>query len=339
MTDTVTNISVTGLNFIRSQEGRALRAYQDAAHVWTIGYGITNMDKGIGFVVKAGATITADQAESLLYSSLQHNYMPDCRRAFNPNATPHPQGAFDAAVSFHYNTGAIRRATWPKDLVAHNLARAKTSLSSWNHAAGRVLTGLVRRRAAEWNMTQGIYGHVTGPAVLNGNRIVGTGTVLTSLPDQAGEVKPGKVAVNGPPPAHFPGPVIGLDIHALQTDLATLGYAVAPTGEYDDATEEAVSQFQGTHPNLTVDGRAGPATDAAITRALDLRKKGGKLAKTIPVGALAAGGVWQFVSHDVGVIAAAVAGVLILGLGAKLAWQYRAEISAKFNQMTGRTVV
>src|SRR5882672_12476169 len=114
MTD-IANMSLGGLNGIRQWEGRSLRAYQDEVGVWTIGYGITNNDKGIGFRVQSGATITAAQAEQLLYDSLRHNYLPDVFRALAPQAKlAHPQGAIDGGLSFHYNTGGVMRASWPK---------------------------------------------------------------------------------------------------------------------------------------------------------------------------------------------------------------------------------
>ena len=52
-------------------------------------------------------------------------------------------------VSFHYNTGAIARATLTKKHNALDYAGAAAEFSRWNKAGGRVLKGLVRRRAEE----------------------------------------------------------------------------------------------------------------------------------------------------------------------------------------------
>lgn len=342
---TVTDISVPGLNGIRQWEGRALRAYQDAVGVWTIGYGITNMDKGIGFVVKKGVTITVDQAEWLLYTSLRRNYMPDVERALQADKCAHPQGAFDAAMSFHYNTGGILRASWPKSLMAGALAAAKANLMIWNRAKGKVLAGLTSRREWEWNVTQGNYGHLMGPAVLNDReRIVGHGEFLTKMPTAPGSTAPGTIAT-GVPVAHTPAPgvlkigITGPSVLALQRQLSSIGYPTAPTGTFDASTDTVVRKFQKTHPSLTVDGEVGPATEAAFTRAVAMRTQSGNAAKTILLGPLIAVGVHAF-NDSLPAQWFLVGGVALTVVAlAVVAWRFRGEVEAWVNKLVGRTVV
>ena len=62
---------------------------------------------------------------------------------------PTTQAQFDALVSFHYNTGAIARATLTRLHRAGDHAGALREFARWNRAGGRVLRGLIRRRAAE----------------------------------------------------------------------------------------------------------------------------------------------------------------------------------------------
>jgi GH24 family phage-related lysozyme (muramidase) len=62
---------------------------------------------------------------------------------------PTTQNQFDALVSFHYNTGAIGRATLTKKHIAGEFAEAAAEFARWNMAAGKVMRGLVRRREAE----------------------------------------------------------------------------------------------------------------------------------------------------------------------------------------------
>ncbi|MEL6487387.1 MAG: glycoside hydrolase family protein, partial [Pseudomonadota bacterium] len=50
---------------------------------------------------------------------------------------------------FHYNTGAIARATLTKRHVAGDYEGAANEFKRWNKAAGRVLKGLTRRRMEE----------------------------------------------------------------------------------------------------------------------------------------------------------------------------------------------
>ena len=62
---------------------------------------------------------------------------------------PTTQNQFDALVSFHYNTGAIATATLTKKHKEGKYAAAKAEFARWNKNAGKVMAGLVRRRAAE----------------------------------------------------------------------------------------------------------------------------------------------------------------------------------------------
>jgi lysozyme len=65
------------------------------------------------------------------------------------NGAPSTPGQFDALVSFHYNTGAIAKATLTRLHVAGRYGEAAAEFGRWVHAGGQRLRGLVRRRAAE----------------------------------------------------------------------------------------------------------------------------------------------------------------------------------------------
>jgi lysozyme len=64
------------------------------------------------------------------------------------------QCQFDALVSFSYNVGygALGKSTLLKHLNAGDYARAASHFADWKRAGGKVLPGLVRRRAAEAEM-------------------------------------------------------------------------------------------------------------------------------------------------------------------------------------------
>jgi GH24 family phage-related lysozyme (muramidase) len=64
-------------------------------------------------------------------------------------SAPTNQAQFDALVSFHYNTGAIGRATLTAKHVAGDYAAAADEFGKWIRAGGRVLQGLINRRAEE----------------------------------------------------------------------------------------------------------------------------------------------------------------------------------------------
>lgn len=63
------------------------------------------------------------------------------------------QHEFDAAVSFHVNTGAIREATWAKDLAAGRKADAVKNIMNWR----RPPEVIPRREAERDLLASGIY--------------------------------------------------------------------------------------------------------------------------------------------------------------------------------------
>lgn len=107
---------------------------------WTIGWGATGQEIGPGTVWTRG------ECDARLAADLVR-YAADVACALGD--APTSQAQFDALVSFHYNTGAIGRATLTRKHIAGDHAGAAEEFARWNKAGGRVLAGLVRRRAAE----------------------------------------------------------------------------------------------------------------------------------------------------------------------------------------------
>ena len=89
---------------------------------------------------------TKAQCDARFAEDMQR-YASDVSRAIG--AAPTTQNQFDALVSFHYNTGAIGRATLTKLHNAGKFADAAKEFAKWNKAGGRVMAGLTRRRKAE----------------------------------------------------------------------------------------------------------------------------------------------------------------------------------------------
>ena len=137
-----------GIALIKKFEGLRLAAYPDPAtggEPWTIGYGTTS-SAGVGKVTR-GMKITEVQAESMLVRSLEA-YELGVMHALNKQPTQHQ---FDALVSFAYNVGVsnMSRSSVVKYLNAGQVVKAAGAFLLWNKAAGRVMPGLTRRRAAE----------------------------------------------------------------------------------------------------------------------------------------------------------------------------------------------
>ena len=132
-------ISQNGLNLIKQFEGCRLVAYQCSAGVWTIGYGHTAG-------VKKGMTITQAQAEEFLKQDCEKFEKYVNNTAYVPITESLNQNQFDALVSFTYNCGQGNLKTLCKGRTAAQIAKA---IPLYNRAAGKVLSGLKRRRAAE----------------------------------------------------------------------------------------------------------------------------------------------------------------------------------------------
>lgn len=133
-------ISNEGLNLIKKYEGLRLQAYLCPANVWTIGYGHTGDD------VEEGMEISEEEATDLLLEDL--NRFED---VVNRVKSPLTQSMYDALVSFTYNVGggAFLKSTLLRKLAVRDYVGAADEFPRWNKGGGRVLNGLVRRRAEE----------------------------------------------------------------------------------------------------------------------------------------------------------------------------------------------
>lgn len=149
-------IGPDGLALIKKFEGCArlrrdglVEAYPDpgtGGEPWTIGWGATGPGLGKGERIGPGTVWTQEQCDKRLADDLVR-FAKDVARAIGD--TPTTQAQFDAMVSFHYNTGAIARATLTRKHNRGDYSGAAAEFARWNKAGGRVLKGLVRRRAAE----------------------------------------------------------------------------------------------------------------------------------------------------------------------------------------------
>jgi lysozyme len=143
---------------IEGFEGCRLSPYQDSVGVWTIGVG------HCGPEVHAGSgKITQAEADRLLAQDLAR-----FERAVERLAPQTTQQQFDALVSFAFNLGegALLGSTLRRLHNSPDYKAAAGEFHKWNHAGGKVLAGLTRRRAAEAEVyAHGNYGgHDQPPA-------------------------------------------------------------------------------------------------------------------------------------------------------------------------------
>jgi lysozyme len=134
-----------GLDLIKEFEGFRSKAYLCPADVWTIGYGHTSMAGPP--VVKEGMTVSRAEGDRILKTDLK-KYEAFVREAIRVELTP---SQFSACVSLCYNIGggAFKKSSVARFCNKRQWKNAADAFALWNKAGGRVLPGLVRRRAAE----------------------------------------------------------------------------------------------------------------------------------------------------------------------------------------------
>ena len=217
--------STAGINLIKQFEGCRLTAYKPVPteKYWTIGYGHYGQD------VAPNMTITQAQAEIMLGMDLvKYEQAVDHYAIF-----PLSQNQFDALVSFAYNCGVGNLQKLLKGRTAPQVAEA---MLKYNKAGGKVLTGLTRRRKAEYDL---FCKDIVMPA---------TGNPYT---------EPTKnVRLNSK----------GNDARWVQVMLNYFGYKLIVDGVIGQKSLEAIKDFQQKH-NLVVDGICGPLTREALKQA------------------------------------------------------------------------
>lgn len=282
---------------LKLEEGEVLKAYRDVAGVLTIGVGLTAAS---GVVTPfPGMQITRETSDQLLRRALAAKYEPAVEMAMTVTegtVTRPAQNEFDAGVSFHFNTGAIARASWV------NLWKARSgrfnirfAFTAWSKTAGRFLPSLKARREREFLI-----------------------------------LMDGTYRVPSPTPAPHPvwarwGLTLSRDeMLAASRGLRQLGYN--PGDGIDAVYLSAVTDFQRAH-DLTADGIIGRARLSTLQRALDARAKAVPAAGATGMAVVAAanGLTDQLTSMPHADAAAVIAAGVWL---ASHAWGYRDIVAA-----------
>ncbi len=133
--------SQAGIDLIKSFEGYSATPYEDVVGKSTIGY---------GHLIKPGEIFNAigpEQAELILAADLGEAEKSVSDLVKEPLA----QNEFDALVSFTFNLGrnAFKNSTLLRLLNSGQFEAAADQFLRWDHAGGKVVAGLTRRRVAE----------------------------------------------------------------------------------------------------------------------------------------------------------------------------------------------
>ena len=149
-------LSEHGKSLLRDLEGVEREPYQDAAGLWSCGVGhcLTKDELASGKIVCGDRVIrwkdgplSDDDIDRLLSDDV--SWAEACVEA--GVHVPLSQQQFDSLVLLCYNIGpnAFRQSTLCRVLNDGNYASVPTQMARWVHAGGRVVQGLVNRRARE----------------------------------------------------------------------------------------------------------------------------------------------------------------------------------------------
>ncbi len=136
----------SGLDLIKHYEGWSAKPYLDPVNIPTIGYG-SIWDANGDRVTMAHPQIDKAAGEALLACELAH-----VERAIGRLIrAPLTENQFAALASFTYNLGSGRLQSSTLRMLVNrgDYAGAADEFPKWRRAGGKILLGLVRRRADE----------------------------------------------------------------------------------------------------------------------------------------------------------------------------------------------
>lgn len=145
-------VSDKGLYAIAVHEGIVPAPYLDPVNVWTFGIGhaeTSGLDPNPRHMPK-GMPQDVDAAIQKAFDLLRDRIVPYEQAVARAVTVPLEQHEFDALASFHFNTGAITKASATRVLnEGGNKREVARRLALYNKAGGDVLEGLVKRRQEE----------------------------------------------------------------------------------------------------------------------------------------------------------------------------------------------
>ena len=111
--------------YVAHNEAIIPEAYKDSRGIWTWGMGLATTGGYDIMKYKDNETPIVTCLRAAI-DALNHDYLPAIIKAFGDRNLSEGQAA--AALSFHWNTGAILKAQWVKDFVGANLFQGEKDL-------------------------------------------------------------------------------------------------------------------------------------------------------------------------------------------------------------------
>lgn len=140
-------------------ESIVLEAYKDSKGIWTWGIGVTDASgHKVGRYKDNPQAL--DHVLRVYLWLLRERYIPDVVKAFTGFRLTEAQ--FAAALSFHYNTGAILKADWVAKVKAGDMAGARKAFLNYRRPPE-----IIPRREKERNLFfDGKWSHPCRPLLL-----------------------------------------------------------------------------------------------------------------------------------------------------------------------------
>ena len=130
------------IGIVGAWEGMRTKAYRDIVGVPTLCFGET---RG----VKMGDTATPDECRAMLGDALVEFEQGMRKCLTRPDAIPDKSYVAFLSLTYNIGVGAFCKASIPKKINAGDVRAACNTLPAFNRAGGRVVKGLVNRRAEE----------------------------------------------------------------------------------------------------------------------------------------------------------------------------------------------
>ena len=137
------------VNMIKHHEGFVRKPYQDPIGLWTVGVGHLIGD-GKKLPKEWNKEFTDEEVDNILCEDLER-FEIGIQRLTKVSLT---QSQFDALVSFSFNVGLgnFQSSTLRSKLNRGDYEGASNEFPKWRKAGGKILKGLVKRRADERNL-------------------------------------------------------------------------------------------------------------------------------------------------------------------------------------------
>ena len=116
-----------------AHEGIVTEAYKDSVGVWTWSVGVTDASGHKVMPRYKDKPQPLEHCIGVYLWLLREKYLPAVLAAFGPHDPT--EAELGAALSFHWNTGAIARASWIRHFVGGDIAGARKTMLDWARPA------------------------------------------------------------------------------------------------------------------------------------------------------------------------------------------------------------